>query len=61
MIEFTFTEVILFAWGMVATAYAFKYNHDAEMAKFFVHKIITDESVRNDLVAAHAKFVKEST
>jgi hypothetical protein len=59
MIEFTFTEFALFAWGIVATAYAFKFHHEMTMAKFFVRKLITDETVRNDLVAAYQKFEKE--
>ena len=59
MIEFTFTEMALFAWGIVATAYAFKYHHEMTMAKFFVRKLIVDEKVRTELVAAYEKFEKE--
>jgi hypothetical protein len=59
MIEFTFIELALFIWGVVATAYAFKFHHEMNMAKFFVRKLVTDETVRNELVAAYQKFEKE--
>lgn len=59
MIEFTFTELALFMWGMVATAYAFKFHHDMSMAKFFLRKVITEETVRNELVESYKKFQKE--
>jgi hypothetical protein len=59
MIEFTFTEFVLFAWAGLATGMAFKFHHEMTMAKFFVRKLITDETVRNDLVAAYQKLAKE--
>jgi hypothetical protein len=59
MIEFTFTELALFMWGTVATAYAFKFHHEMIMAKFFLHKVLTEEAVRNELVEACKNFQKE--
>ena len=59
MIEFTFTELALFMWGTVATAYAFKFHHEMSMAKFFLHKVISEETVRNELVDSYKKFQKE--
>ena len=59
MIEFTFTEVILFAWGIVATAYAFKYHHEAMMAKFFLKQIITDKEVRDKIVGAYQEHTEK--
>ncbi len=59
MIEFTLTEMVLFAWGVLATVYAFKFHHEVTMAKFFIRKMVTDEAVRNDLVAAYQKLAKE--
>lgn len=53
MIEFTFTELALFMWGVVATAYAFKFHHDMSMAKFFLKQIITDKDVRDKIVGAY--------
>lgn len=59
MIEFTFTEMALFAWAGIATGMAFKFHHEAMMAKFFIRKLITDETVRNELVTAYQKLAKE--
>jgi hypothetical protein len=58
MIEVTLTEVALFIWGIGATAFALKFNHELNMTKFLIHKLVTEEKVRNDLVEAYNKFAK---
>ena len=56
MIELSIGEIVLFTWAAVATAYAFKYKHEAYMAEFVLRKIIEDEKVRNQLVGEWEKF-----
>lgn len=53
MIEFTFTELTLFVWGIAATAIALKYKQEADAAKFIVRQLITDKEVRNKIVGAY--------
>jgi hypothetical protein len=59
MIEFTFAELALFVWGMGATAIALKYKQEADMAKFIIKQLVTDEEVRNKIVGAYEEH-KES-
>jgi hypothetical protein len=59
MIEFTLTEIVLFCWAILATGFALKYSHELLMTKFFIRKLITDEAVRTQLVAAYQTFEKE--
>jgi hypothetical protein len=56
MIEFSFAEIALFCWAVVATGYALKYKHEAYMAEFVLRRMIEDEKVRDELVAAYKKF-----
>lgn len=53
MIEITLTEGLLFAWGIVATAYALQFHHEMNMAKFILKQIITDKGVRDQIVGAY--------
>lgn len=55
MIEISITDVLLFVWAGVATAYAFKYKEEALMHKFIIHKMLTDEKIRSDLVEGYKK------
>jgi hypothetical protein len=59
MIEFTLTEMILFAWGIGATACAFKFHEDRTMARFFLQQIITDKDVRDKIVGAYQKHTEK--
>jgi hypothetical protein len=56
MIELSIAEIALFVWAAVATAYAFKYKHEAYMTEFVLRKVIEDEKVRNQLVGEYEKF-----
>jgi hypothetical protein len=56
MIEFSIGEIVLFTWAAVATAYAFRYKHEAYMTEFVLRKVIEDEKVRNQLVGEWEKF-----
>ena len=46
MIEVSLTEIFLFAWASLATAYACKYKVDASKANHFVKLILTDKELR---------------
>ena len=59
MIEFTLTEVLLFVWGIAATACAFKFHEDRTMARFFLQQIITDPDVRDRIVGAYKKHTEK--
>lgn len=49
MIEVSITEIALFAWASLATAYAFKYKIDANKANYFIKLILTDKEMRNKI------------
>ena len=43
MIEISITEIALFIWGMLATAYALHLGAQLKGAKHFIHLILTNE------------------
>ena len=55
-LNITFTELALFCWAIIATAGAFKYMEEARTAKRMLAIFIEDESVRNQVLSAHAEF-----
>ena len=55
MIEVSLTDVLLFTWAAIATAYAFKYKEEAHMHKYVIHKMLTDEQINKDLVTSYKK------
>jgi len=59
MIEITLTEVALFAWAVLATAAAFKYKDEARMGKHMLRVFVENKEARDQLIAAHAKFMEE--
>ena len=46
MIEVSLTEIFLFAWASLATAYACKYKVDAKREDHFIKLFLTDKEVR---------------
>ena len=56
MIEITFTEIALFCWAGVATAYAFKQYERAEMLNHVLRLVIENEDARNKIVAEFKTF-----
>jgi len=46
MIEVSITEIVLFAWAVLATGYAFKFKQDSQMGRRFVQALIEDEELR---------------
>jgi len=55
MIEVSLTDVLLLTWAAVASAYAFKYREDAHMHKYIIHKMLTDDKIRGELVESYKK------
>lgn len=56
MIEFTLTEIWLFAWATLATAYAAKQYERAQMLNHTLRLIIENEDARNQIVAEFKRF-----
>lgn len=61
MIEISLIEMVLLAWAVLATAAAFKYKDEARMGKRMLQVFIERKDVRDQLIAAHAEFMKERT
>ena len=55
MIEVSITNVLLFVWAILATGYALKYKEELHGHKFIIHKILSDEKIRNELVGSYKK------
>jgi hypothetical protein len=54
-ITITFTELALFCWAIIATAGAFKFYEEANIAKRMLSVFIEDENVRARILEAHAE------
>ena len=58
-IEISFTEMILFIWGSIATIAAGHYRGQLQAAKIFINAFMRDQELRDDLVAKYKKHVLE--
>jgi hypothetical protein len=61
MIEVSITEVFLFCWAVLATAYALKYKQQERMSKLFVRALIEDEELRDKIVSEVKQHMKETS
>jgi hypothetical protein len=61
MIEVSITEIVLFCWAVLATAYALKYKQQEMSAKIFIRALMEDEKLRNNLVADFKEHMEEQT
>jgi len=61
MIEVSITEVVLFCWAVIATAYALKYRQQEQGAKMFIRALMEDDKLRNNLVADFKEHMEEQT
>ena len=59
MIEVSLIEMVLFAWGMVATGFALKYKADERMAKTILRALLDDEKARTNMIAGYEQFKRE--
>ena len=55
MLEITFTEIVLFTWAVVATAMWFKYRDETKGAKLFIKAILSDDEMRETIVADYKR------
>ena len=56
MIEFSFVEIALFCWAVLATGYALRYKQEARAADLFVRVMLERKDVRDKLVAEFEEF-----
>jgi hypothetical protein len=56
MIEFSFAELFLLAWAVLATAIAVSKTQETRAAKNFIHIIMDDDEMRNELVSSYKMF-----
>ena len=59
MIEITFIEIVLFAWAVVATAAAFKFREEVFVGRRMFQLFVENKEAREQLLKAHAEFMKE--
>lgn len=59
MIEVSLIEMVLFAWGMVATGFALKYKAQEHMAKTILRALLDDEKARTNMIAGYEQFKRE--
>ena len=57
MIEFTTTEFVLLCWAVVATAYMLRYKNERRMADRFIHEILRNKELRDELVSGYEKII----
>jgi hypothetical protein len=55
MVEFSLTEIALFCWAVLATAYALKWKAKADSANFFARMLIERKDVRDQVIEAYEK------
>jgi hypothetical protein len=56
MIEFSFGEIALFCWAVLATGYALKYRQEQRAADLFIRVLLERKDVRDKLVAEFEEF-----
>ena len=56
MIEFSFAELFLLAWAVLATVLAISKVQEVRAAKNFIHIIMDDDEMRNELVSSYKMF-----
>ena len=59
MIEVSLIEMVLFAWGMIATGFALKYKAQEHMAKVILQTLLDDEKARTNMIAGYEQFKRE--
>ena len=56
MIEFSFAELFLLAWAVLATVLAISKVQETRAAKNFIHTILDDDGLRNEVVSSYKIF-----
>ena len=57
MIEFSFAELFLLLWAVFATIVAVFKAHEVRGAKHFIHAMLDDDNLRNELVSSYKIFI----
>ncbi len=55
MIEVTIADLFLFVWGVIATVGAFHWKEQNNYHKYIIHKLLTDDKLRNEMVSGYQK------
>ncbi len=61
MIEITFTEMVLLAWAVLATAAAFKYKDEVRMVKRVLVTFVENKEARDQMLKAHEEFIRSQS
>lgn len=61
MIEVSITEIVLFCWAVLATAYALKCKQQEQGAKMFIRALMEDDKMRDNLVADFKEHMEEQS
>jgi hypothetical protein len=56
MIEFSFAELFLLAWAVLATVLAIAKVQEVRAAKNFIHAFLDDDDLRNEIVSSYKIF-----
>lgn len=56
MIEFSFAELFLLAWAVLATVLAIAKVQEVRAAKSFIHAFLDDDDLRNEIVSSYKIF-----
>ena len=56
MIEFSFAELFLLAWAVLATVLAISASQQTRAAKHFINAIMDDDKLRNEVVSSYKMF-----
>ena len=60
MVEFSLTEIGLFCWAVLATAYALRYKQERRAADMFIRALLSDKEMREHIVADFAEFKRSA-
>ena len=58
MLEISFTEMVLFAWAVLATAAWWQSRDDAKVSHKMLMLFIENKQAREQMLAAHEKFME---
>jgi hypothetical protein len=56
MIEFSFAELFLLAWAVLATVVAVSKYQEVRAAKNFIRAFLDDDELRNEIVSSYKIF-----
>ena len=56
MIEFSFAELFLLAWAVLATVLAIAKAQEVRAAKHVINAILDNEDMRNEIVSSYKMF-----